>query len=128
MLQTVSFQRQLRKMFCSIFFFNGIYFYGYIVSLVAKRYTRGENGTESLVVCLSEYLPLHIVLMKVIYSICLTNTEYAGLEITVNSCIASPFSRQIAIGNAGPGTALESKGAKPSFRCHFLNIGRSYKQ
>ena len=55
-------------------------------------------------------------------------TEYAGPEISVNSRIAWPFSRQIAIGNAGPGTALESIGPKPSFRCHFLNIGRSYKQ
>ena len=51
-----------------------------------------------------------------------------GLEISVNSRIASPFSRQIAIGNAGPTTALESMGPKPSFRCLFLNIGPSYKQ
>ena len=29
-----------------------------MVSLVLRRYMRGENGTESLVVCLSEYLPL----------------------------------------------------------------------
>ena len=29
-----------------------------MVSFVSKRYTRGESGTESLVVCLSEYLPL----------------------------------------------------------------------
>ena len=29
-------------------------------------------------------------------------TEYAGLEISVYSCIASLFSRQIAIGNGGP--------------------------
>ena len=56
------------------------------------------------------------------------HTEYAGLDIAVILCIASPFSRQIVIGNAGPGTALESMGSKPSFRCHFLNIGRSYKQ
>ena len=54
-------------------------------------------------------------------------TDYAGLEISVNSCIASPFSRQIAIGNAGPSLALESMGGKPTFRCHFLNIGPSYK-
>ena len=46
-------------------------------------------------------------------------TDYAGLEISVNSRIASPFSRQIAIGNAGPATALESMGAKRYFRCHF---------
>ena len=55
-------------------------------------------------------------------------TDYAGLEITVNSRIATPFSRQIAIGNAGPGSALDSMGPKPTFRCHFLNIGPSYKQ
>ena len=55
-------------------------------------------------------------------------TDYAGLEISVNSSIASPFSRQIAIGNAGPTTALDSMGPKPTFRCHFLNIGPSYKQ
>ena len=30
------------------------------------------------------------------------NTDHAGLEISVNSDIALPFSRQIAIGNAGP--------------------------
>ena len=52
-------------------------------------------------------------------------TDHAGLEISVNSRIASPFSRQIAIVNAGPSTALEPMGAKPSFRCHFLNIGPS---
>ena len=32
-----------------------------MVSFVPKRYTRGESGTESLVVCLSEYLPLRTV-------------------------------------------------------------------
>ena len=57
-----------------------------------------------------------------------TYTDYAGLEITVNSSIASPFSRHIAIGNAGPTTALDSMGLKPTFRCHFLNICPSYKQ
>ena len=55
-------------------------------------------------------------------------TDHAGLEIPVNSRIASPFSRQIAISNAGPSTALESMGAKPTFCCNFLNIGPSYKQ
>ena len=55
-------------------------------------------------------------------------TEYAGLEISINSRIAWPFSRQIAIGNAGPILALESMGANPTFRCHILNIGLSYKQ
>ena len=35
---------------------------------------------------------------------------------------------EIAIGNAGPVLALESMGAKRYFRCHFLNIGPSYKQ
>ena len=55
-------------------------------------------------------------------------TDHAGLEISVNSSIASPFSRQIAIGNAGPVSALESMGAKQTFRSHFLNIGPSYKQ
>ena len=39
-------------------------------------------------------------------------TECAGLEIPVHLCIASPFSRQIANGNAGPATALESEGAE----------------
>ena len=55
-------------------------------------------------------------------------TDYAGLEISVNSRIAWPFSRQIAIGNAGPILTLESMGAKQTFRCHFLNISPSYKQ
>ena len=36
-------------------------YYESMVSLVSRRYMRGENGTESLVVCLSEYLPLHSV-------------------------------------------------------------------
>ena len=31
-----------------------------------------------------------------------TYTDHAGLEIPVDLCIASPFSRQIAICNAGP--------------------------
>ena len=35
-----------------------------------------------------------------------TYTDHAGLEISVNSRIASQFSRQIANGNAGPTTAL----------------------
>ena len=55
-------------------------------------------------------------------------TDHAGLEISVNSSSASLFSRQIAIGNAGPSTALEPMGGKPSFRCHFLNIALMYKQ
>ena len=55
-------------------------------------------------------------------------TDNAGPEISVNSRIASPFSQQIAIGNAGPSSALESTGAKPSFRCHLLNIAPIYKQ
>ena len=33
-------------------------------------------------------------------------TDHAGLEILIHLSIASPFSRQIAIGNAGPATAL----------------------
>ena len=35
-------------------------------------------------------------------------TNHVGLGISVISRIASPFSRQIAIGNAGPVSALES--------------------
>ena len=46
-------------------------------------------------------------------------TEYAGLEIPVFLCIASSFSRQIANGNAGPSSALESMGAKRPFGCIF---------
>ena len=34
-------------------------------------------------------------------------TDYAGLEISVNSRIAWPFSRQIANVNAGPISALD---------------------
>ena len=56
------------------------------------------------------------------------NTEYAGLEISVYSRIASLFSRQIAIGNGGPMLALESMGAKRYFRCHSFNIALKYKQ
>ena len=41
---------------------------------------------------------------------------------------SSLFSRQIAIGNAGPILALESMGAKQTFRCHSVNIGLMYKQ
>ena len=55
-------------------------------------------------------------------------TDHAGPEISVNSHVASAFSRQIANGNAGPTTALDSMGPKATFRCHFLNIGASYKQ
>ena len=52
-----------------------------------------------------------------------TYTDHAGLEIPVNSRIALLFSRQIAIGNAGPILALESMGAKQTFLCHSVNIG-----
>ena len=55
-------------------------------------------------------------------------TDYAGPEIPVDLCIASPFSRQIANANAGPTSALESMGAKLSFHCHLVNIGHIYKQ
>ena len=58
--------------------------------------------------------------------LCVGYTDHAGLEIPVDLCIASPFSRQIAIGNAGPTSALESMGLNRTFRCHFLNIGPSY--
>ena len=34
-------------------------------------------------------------------------TDHAGLEIPVDLCITSLFSRWIAIGNAGPTSALE---------------------
>ena len=54
--------------------------------------------------------------------------EYAGLEFPVNSCIAWQFSRQIAIGNAGPVLALESMGPKRYIRCHSSNIALKYKQ
>ena len=47
-------------------------------------------------------------------------TEYAGLEISVSSCIASSFSRQIANVNAGPVLALESMGANQTFSLQFL--------
>ena len=40
----------------------------------------------------------------------------------------SLFSQQITIGNAGPILALESVGAKQTFRCHSVNIGLMYKQ
>ena len=60
--------------------------------------------------------------------IILMYTDYAGLEISVNSGIAWLFSRQIANGNAGPTSALDFMGAKPSFRCHLLNIAPIYKQ
>ena len=39
-------------------------------------------------------------------------TEYAGLEIPVNLCIASVFLQQKAIANVGPVSAFESMGAK----------------
>ena len=55
-------------------------------------------------------------------------TDHASPEISVNSCIASSFSRQIAISNAGPTSALEPMGAKQTFRCHILNIAVKYKQ
>ena len=55
-------------------------------------------------------------------------TDHAGLEIFVNSRIASPFSRQIAKGSSGPATALESMGAKQTFHCNSFNIAPIYKQ
>ena len=59
---------------------------------------------------------------QIIYGLCVSRNFF------VISRIASPFSRQIAIGNADPATALESMGAKRYFRCHFLNIALIYKQ
>ena len=49
-------------------------------------------------------------------------TDHVGPEISVNLCIASPFSRQIAIDNAGPATTLESMGEKTFFHYRFVNI------
>ena len=46
-------------------------------------------------------------------------TDHAGLEIPVDLRIASSFSRQIAIGNAGPSLALES-GSKTNFSLPFF--------
>ena len=53
--------------------------------------------------------------------------EDAGLESPVDLSIASSFSLQISISNAGPTSTLESMGAKWSFRCNSLNIGPIYK-
>ena len=39
----------------------------------------------------------------------------AGADIPVNLCIASPFSRQLAIGNGVSADAFEPMGAKPIF-------------
>ena len=46
---------------------------------------------------------------------------YAGLEIAVILVIASLFSRQIAIGNAVPTSALESMGAEQQFRFRYCS-------
>ena len=86
----------------------------------------------NLLMC-SQYFRLLLYLglrrMKRKYPACIyMYTEDAGPEISMNLCIASLFSRQIANSNAGPTLALESMGAKLTFRCHFLNIGPSYKQ
>ena len=43
------------------------YIYESMVSLVSRRYMRGENGTESLVVCLCVY----IIYLYVVYTVCL---------------------------------------------------------
>ena len=55
-------------------------------------------------------------------------TDHVGLDIAVILCIASPFSRHIAICNGGPTSALQSMGAKRHFRCNFFNIALIYKQ
>ena len=39
-----------------------------MVSLVSRQYMRGENGTESLVVCWSDYLSL-LVLSFIVLSL-----------------------------------------------------------
>ena len=51
-----------------------------------------------------------------------TYTAYAGPEFLLYFNIASPFSRQIANANAGPTSALDSMGAKLTFRCNSFNI------
>ena len=61
------------------------------------------------------------------FIICMWYTEYAGPDISMNSRIASLFSRQIANVSAGPVLALESMGAKRYFRCCSVNIGLMYK-
>ena len=73
-------------------------------------------------------MQLSIVVLVLRYSDRFRYMDHAGPEISVNLCIASLFSRQIAIGNAGPTSALESVGAKPTFCCHILNIGAIYQQ
>ena len=57
-----------------------------------------------------------------------SQSEYYKPDFPIDLSIASPFStsRQIAIGNAGPTSALESMGPKPTFGCHSLNIGLKY--
>ena len=49
-------------------------------------------------------------------------TDSAGLEIPIDLCIASPFSRQKANGNGGPASALDSMGGKLCFCCHSVNV------
>ena len=44
-----------------------------------------------------------------------------GLEILVNMCITSSFSRQMSV------SALESMGAEQTFRCHSFDIALKYK-
>ena len=48
--------------------------------------------------------------------------------MSIHSCIARPFSRQIANANAGPASALESMGGIQYFRCNSVNIGLMFKQ
>ena len=71
------------------------------------------------------FVSLHLRALAPVFDI-FSCTEYAGLVIAVILCIASPFSRQIAIGNAGPTSTLESIGPKRNFRCNFLNIALIY--
>ena len=66
--------------------------------------------------------------VHVYQDVMLLNVSEPILIMRVNSCIRSLFSRQIAIGNAGPILALESMGAKQTFRCDSVNIGLMYKQ
>ena len=68
------------------------------------------------------------IILEELYNIMSPLYGSCGSEISVNLCNASPFSRHIAIGSAGPASALQPMGAKQFFRHNLFNIGLMHKQ
>ena len=77
-----------------------------MVSLVSRRYMRGENGTESLVVCLSEYLPFRAVYSfgcGAVVSSSWWNSYIFWVKATYQEKVAINLNPEVDVGGGGGG-------------------------